>query len=188
MENKSDLRVRRTYRLLTDAMIELMREKSFEKITVIEICEKAMVHRATFYKYFEDKYQLLEYCMNEIALAFSNDEKDFENVESYKEFFLIVSKCVLNEFYNNKDIYLAILKKNSNSYLMDKIKDTLTYKINEKFIELKNSGVQTDVPTDMMANFYAGACINTLHWCIKNEVNDSVEHIIEYIKKVLDCK
>jgi AcrR family transcriptional regulator len=54
-----DLRVRRTYKFLWDALMTLMTERDFESITVTDICENAMVHRTTFYKHYEDKYGLL---------------------------------------------------------------------------------------------------------------------------------
>src|SRR5215475_12575510 len=56
-----DLRIRRTYKFLWDALISLMKERDFESITVTDICERAMVHRTTFYKHYEDKYGLLYY-------------------------------------------------------------------------------------------------------------------------------
>ena len=55
---KTDMRVVRTRTLLKNALLELLAENSLEKITVMDICEKSMIHRATFYKHFEDKYQL----------------------------------------------------------------------------------------------------------------------------------
>ncbi len=54
-----DLRVRRTYKFLWAALIDLMAESDFESISVTDICERAMVHRTTFYKHYEDKYGLL---------------------------------------------------------------------------------------------------------------------------------
>lgn len=57
--DKLDLRVRRTYKFLWDALIVLMSERDFESVTVTDICERAMVHRTTFYKHYEDKYGLL---------------------------------------------------------------------------------------------------------------------------------
>jgi AcrR family transcriptional regulator len=54
-----DLRVRRTYKFLWDALIALMMERDFESLTVTDICERAMVHRTTFYKHYEDKHGLL---------------------------------------------------------------------------------------------------------------------------------
>ena len=54
-----DLRVRRTHKLLWEALLILMAEQAFETISVKEICDRAMVHRTTFYKHYEDKYDLL---------------------------------------------------------------------------------------------------------------------------------
>ncbi|WP_366344632.1 TetR/AcrR family transcriptional regulator [Paenibacillus amylolyticus] len=60
-EKKLDLRVARTHKLLITAFRDLLSEqgKLFSNITINEICDKAMVHRTTFYKHFEDKFALL---------------------------------------------------------------------------------------------------------------------------------
>ena len=42
------------------ALAELMKEKSYRKISVTEICEKAGVNRSTFYRNFKDVYDLVE--------------------------------------------------------------------------------------------------------------------------------
>ena len=56
---------RRTLRLLSDALGELMGKKSFDDITVKEICALSMVPHSTFYTYFEDKFDLLRYMFEE---------------------------------------------------------------------------------------------------------------------------
>src|SRR5690349_25047649 len=68
-----DLRVRRTYKFLWDALISLMTERNFESITVTDICERAMVHRTTFYKHYEDKYGLLYYGIQEQLNALAEE-------------------------------------------------------------------------------------------------------------------
>jgi AcrR family transcriptional regulator len=61
MENaKEDLRVRRTKKLLLDSLISLITERGFDAVTVKEITERAMVNRATFYRHYEDKTDLLQ--------------------------------------------------------------------------------------------------------------------------------
>lgn len=45
---------------ICSAMAELLAEKSFLKITVRDIMEKAEIQRATFYRYFRDKYEVAE--------------------------------------------------------------------------------------------------------------------------------
>jgi len=62
---KLDPRVKRTRRLLQQALAELLGEKTFQSITVQDITERAEVNRATFYAHFEDKYDLLNYSVRE---------------------------------------------------------------------------------------------------------------------------
>ncbi len=65
-EVREDLRVRRTRKLLWEALMAELSERPFEQITVREICERAMVHRTTFYKHYEDKYVLLDQGMRQM--------------------------------------------------------------------------------------------------------------------------
>lgn len=60
-----DPRARRTRQLLLDAFLGLLREKSFEEITVQDIAARATVNRATFYAHFPDKYTLGDTLMQE---------------------------------------------------------------------------------------------------------------------------
>lgn len=46
------------YQLLLDACSDLMAERPIEKISVAEILSRAGCSRATFYRYFRDKYEL----------------------------------------------------------------------------------------------------------------------------------
>jgi len=56
----TDPRIRRTRQLLQGAFQALLRQKSFEDISVQDIADKATVNRATFYDHYTDKFALLE--------------------------------------------------------------------------------------------------------------------------------
>ena len=43
-----------------NAFLSLLDSKAFEKITVSDIIDAAMVNRSTFYQHFPDKYAILE--------------------------------------------------------------------------------------------------------------------------------
>ena len=64
--NEADPRVKRTRKLLQDALISLLAEKSFHSISVQDIAERATLNRATFYAHFEDKFALMDYLVREI--------------------------------------------------------------------------------------------------------------------------
>lgn len=52
-------RIRLTKQLLRESLIDLLTEKSIQRISVREICEKAQINRTTFYKYYGSPYDLL---------------------------------------------------------------------------------------------------------------------------------
>ena len=53
---------------LEKAIKELMTTKTLEKITIGEICEKAMLSRQTFYHHFQDKYDLVNWIFDQTFL------------------------------------------------------------------------------------------------------------------------
>ncbi len=89
------LRVRRTQKLLREALIELIEERGFDSLTVGEITERALVSRAAFYRNYKDKYDLVEQIYDEAmdsllkAVAESNThslqiwESFFEHINEY---------------------------------------------------------------------------------------------------------
>ena len=66
-EKQIDLRIRRTHKLLWNSLFELMTQskQKYSTITINQICDRAMVHRTTFYKHFEDKDALLAFDLND---------------------------------------------------------------------------------------------------------------------------
>ena len=56
---KVDRRIQRTRRLLQDALITLILEKGYDKITVQDIIDEANVGRSTFYAHYLDKDDLM---------------------------------------------------------------------------------------------------------------------------------
>src|SRR5688572_981142 len=74
-QQPEDLRVRRTRKLLIQALIELTIEKGFAAITVQEIADRAMVNRATFYRHYLDKHDLLEAYMREVYELTASQEQ-----------------------------------------------------------------------------------------------------------------
>ena len=59
VKRREDRRIRRTRRLLQDALIGLLRRKPLAKIRIKEIVEDADVSRPTFYHHFATKEELL---------------------------------------------------------------------------------------------------------------------------------
>jgi AcrR family transcriptional regulator len=63
-QTKDDRRIIRTKKALALALLELIREKGYDAITVQDITDRANVGRSTFYAHYENKDQLCLYNIN----------------------------------------------------------------------------------------------------------------------------
>lgn len=61
-----DLRVRRTKEAIRKALVELIEEKGFDSLTVKDITSRAKINRGTFYTHYQDKFDLMVKCQEEI--------------------------------------------------------------------------------------------------------------------------
>lgn len=118
----------KTKELLADSFRELVLTMPFQKISIKMITDKAGVIRPTFYNYFQDKYEVIEYLFDKdirsnvqvmldngmeqeaVKLMFICFEK---NLKYYKILFDIEGQNSFEEYFGNfiRDTYLKILKK-----------------------------------------------------------------------------
>lgn len=117
--NKSESKYFNTAKRMDKALIALLEEKSFEYITVSEICKEAGVNRSTFYLHYENTVDLL----NETArfmldgfMAYFNDERKSiakKLVETSLEELNFISDDYLHPYLSyirdNKKIFLTVL-------------------------------------------------------------------------------
>lgn len=163
-----DLRVKRTYILLKNALFELLSKKSFDEIKVNDICNLAMIHRTTFYSHFQDKYDLLEYCIKDLEEDLTEKIKKSQYSNS-KEFYTNLVMNLLDYISENKKMLKSILKNNYDNGLNNIFMNTCINYITS-MLE-KDPNITYKLKTPVIANFYSGAVISTLVWWIKNDNN-----------------
>lgn len=107
-EKKKDLRVVKTYRVLYDALLELLEDNSFEEIKVSDICDKALINRSTFYSHFSDKYELLSSYIQDLKITLKEELNKNANISGTKEYYLELIRILLNHIEQKKtDIYIC---------------------------------------------------------------------------------
>lgn len=65
-KEKLDRRTRYTKMVICDALLTLMEQKPFGKISVTEVCKKAEINRGTFYLHYLDLEDVLDQLLQEI--------------------------------------------------------------------------------------------------------------------------
>lgn len=100
-----------TRKAFIDAFSKFYREKPIEKITIQEITREAGYNRSTFYQYFKDVYDLLEYVEGIVIKGVS------ENIVS-KVVYGDIGNTIIESFTQvekDKKVYLEMLLGNTNS-------------------------------------------------------------------------
>lgn len=181
-----DLRVRRTYKLLQDSLIALIKQKPFEKISVTDICQQAMVHRATFYSHFDDKYQLLNYCIQGFFAAFNEVEDNSHSHDEYIDYFTSIALKVLIHMEKNREICIAFLNQNVGTF--EKIMaENLYNQLSDKYDRLTENGTVFAIPRDIFASYYSGACSRTILWWVQNDMPISSEKLTSYFRTIIEA-
>ena len=123
MDYKEDLRIIRTRKLLSSTLLDMMEEQSLEKISVIDLCTKALVNRATFYAHFEDKYHLLTFALeelkDEVYARFSKDVK----ASSPKEVLVKLAHLTFDFVKDNRNHVANLLAHNRNGSALYRLCD-----------------------------------------------------------------
>lgn len=163
----------------------LMSEKPFEKITVVDICERAMVHRATFYAHFADKYELLKFVLQTFEAAFDNEDVTSHDIAGYRAYYLSVASDIIDEIARRKDLMATIIRKNQEESFLAGIRYRLTEKILEKLTKCNDNGMVLPVPAEVLARFYAGACMSILEWWIVDGQEISKEQLVAYLNRLI---
>ena len=105
----NEARTAYTIEHITDALLKLLKDVPFSEITVSEICSHARVGRASFYRNFESKEDVLKKWLDKVTDDFVSDsaisfEKDsskeyysklFTHMMQYREICLILYKAGL---------------------------------------------------------------------------------------------
>ncbi len=155
-ELKEDLRQRRTKKLLTEALLSLMEEQPFSEISVVDICQRAMVHRTTFYAHFEDKYALLRYAVARLYRAFEPTTEDLRaNPRSY---FLSVFQNALSFVRAHSGLYRSAVSSGSVDI------QTLEALVAEQLLSRFPTDEANPTRTEIAAHFYAGGILAIIRW------------------------
>lgn len=119
----------RTDKAIMQAFIELLNEKSFEKITVQDILERTPVTRATFYAHYHDKYEIAERMQeqfftlcDEVRLKLMEGVSNAQHQQIVRKSFLAnreLTKALFKIHTDTVDVRKAIVKTYEDYYLAD---------------------------------------------------------------------
>ena len=179
-----DLRIRRTHKLLFDALTSLLTEKNFDAIRISDICDKAMVHRTTFYKHFEDKYQLLDFLLRQLIQDFEDKSLLYTPCDNTKQYYTNLFRLLLEHMCENRKMYsVGLLNNGSAMKLLQKI--VLQF-IRSKLENDEAKGINFIVPISIIAEFYSPALVYSAGEWLEEGMPIPIEQMVQYCDTIVD--
>ena len=161
---KEDARVIRTKEKLFGTFIKLLSKKTFEEITINEICLLADIRRATFYKHFSDKYDFLAGLTRYLRSNFENKFDAQVNLSKLdkSEYYFEYLRAVVDFINKNEAIIDLIFNSNISATLVSVVVEENYIRTKEKLDEDVKNGLKLIASTDTVAIYIAGGVSNAI--------------------------
>lgn len=185
LSKNDDLRIKRTCKLLSNALFSLLEERPFNEIYVMDICDKAMVHRSTFYKHFEDKYHLLKYTLTTFQNEMMSKVMSETNMDNPTQFFMSLIDHAFDLHTSSKRSSPLMMVNDEDSMFMTAYHNTISQGILSRLEEFKKKGITFSMPLSILANYNAGAIISIQRWWLENNMPISKEELLSYIEQII---
>ena len=186
-DHEINYRVVKTKKNLKDALVALLAKGDFDHINVSMICAKANVTRATFYKYYDDKYVLAEDALNDLVSNvtqiyvdlieldnLTNEEKSKLFIKNIVKYAVVAKKVILSINQNEGNSLISyIISHKLRLYLTSVIK---TYKKQANF----------PYPSNLAASVIEGALSSLIIEWLNRPSGVTANQLVNIIYGLLD--
>lgn len=161
-----DRRVRRTQRLLHNALMSLVLEKSYDSITVQEILDRADVGRSTLYAHFTGKDELFLSGTNGLRETLEAALQNARPNRSGHKVVIGFSRAMFEHAHEYRNVYHALLSTQAWPLFRERLHEILQELIRRecKAEILKIEKANSEVPVDLVVHYLSTAFLSVLTW------------------------
>lgn len=173
---QGDLRVRRTRRLLTQALIDLSAERPLDAITVRDLTERAEIGYATFFRHYESIEALLRGAVDDLR------------AELFELLPLLAGDApeqagslVFQHVQAQPGLYRLLLGTDRSLGLLDQIVDMGVVGLLESF----EARPDAQVPVEVAAHHFICSFLNLIEWWLRHDQPHSPERMGEIYRELI---
>jgi AcrR family transcriptional regulator len=168
-EERVDRRVRRTRELLRSALISMILEKGYERVTVQDIIDRADVGRSTFYAHFRDKEDLLVFGLEELRTAFQPEHQNADGSGTKRQP-ASPTLAVFEHFARHRQVWNAMAGKRGAEVFISYLHRFLSELVRAQ-LEARAPKEETQVPLDAVVEFAVNALVGLgVRWWLENDL------------------
>jgi AcrR family transcriptional regulator len=164
---KVDPRVRRTRRLLREALVSLILEKDFASISIKDVTARAEVAYITFFRHYESLDQLLMEVLDE-GLAELMDHIETLATQSETSALETEGRLIFEYIGQKADLFRILFKSQSVTRVRKKVVRNIAAIFQKSCLPLAQAG--NPMATAMLSNHIATSLLALIEWWLDNKM------------------
>ncbi|MCQ4085437.1 TetR/AcrR family transcriptional regulator [Saccharibacillus sp. JS10] len=178
LPEKIDPRIVRTRNMLRDALIELLKEKSYDKITISNITERAGVNRKTFYLHYETKDHLLQKVTDQILDEMLGEAEKAQPVDlSIDEMQQDIAGQIFTYVKKHRTFFEVMFERKAMTDFVQYMKRYFARFYEKKFADLDES--RLPVQKDVIASYIGSAYVGVIHGWLNDGMKQTPEEMTQ---------
>ncbi|MBQ0070801.1 MAG: TetR/AcrR family transcriptional regulator [Spirochaetales bacterium] len=179
MANKVDIRIVKTKDKLKKTLVQLLKSKTIDEISISEICSEASINRNTFYAHFSDVKGLFEDVKAEYLELFLTEIRNSnQNNDGFQKFIT----SILSKMKENSDVSRLLFgEQNTDSFL----KTVIMFALPEELQSL--SFESTNINSEDIYQFLVGGVVSIVQVWVASDFADKPENVGMKIAFFIQC-
>lgn len=175
------MKMTRTVRDFQNALIELLESHPFERLTIEQICKAAMLHRSSFYRYFHDKYDLLEQTLLTRIDSLVSDCQDEEEI----------FRVIVDYISEHRNLIRNLTDSDANGSLDSELLKILNQIFMDQMWTSKSKSAllqalrKSDNPK-LLASIFSGSVIGAAYWWRHADFEIPADDLIKTIESSIN--
>jgi AcrR family transcriptional regulator len=187
---KKDRRILRTQQMLFDALVALVVEKGYEKITIQDITDRANVARTTFYLHFRDKEDLLINGIKAIFDQYLHEIREITVKHTDKEAMFAELSASTRDFDHiaqYADFYRIMLGPQGSPAFVHDFRNFLKETVQEEILPLKMLAEEFDpkLPLDLILTATIHTQLGLYMWWLQNDLKPDPKIVTNWSNQLM---
>lgn len=180
-EETMDKRVYKTLTKIEKSMVTLLNVKSYDDISIKDICDESGISRGTFYQHYRDKDDFL-FQYQKAMMKKGKRRLTQIQFEERRQFF----EHALNFWINEGELLLLLLRDNGAYIVHQAIKKNLQQNIKVRLVPIMNTQALTNKEKYFLIIFMSNAVLGVLQDWVQRGRQESPKEISLMIDKVFN--
>ena len=177
-----DPRVKRTRRLLRDALVSLILKKDFSSITIREITERAEVAYITFYRHYESLDQLLMEVLDEGLVELMTHIETLAK-QSDKSSLETEGRLIFEFIGQKADLFHILIKSQSVTRVRKRVVSNISAIFQKSCVPLERLGNQVTI--NIASNHIATSLLSLIEWWLENNMKPAPTEMGKVYKSLI---